>query len=1133
MSQYKSGGSHNRTRLARQTIGLFFAVALMLSISAVPGLGQSTFGSFVGTVHDSSGGLIADCVVTLKNLGTSAQRSVVTGKGGGYVLVNIDPGAYKITMEAVGFRPTTYDNLQLLSRQTVRVDGTVSLATVVESVNVTASAEAVITTEVSSIAETKTGRELLDLPVAIGSRGLGSTSAISTLTTQAGVQTDNAGAISVAGSKPSMLSVTIDGISTMGVRSNAAIGELFPSFGAIGEIRVSEINNAAEYGGVSDITTVSKGGTNGLHGGLFENVQNTAMNARNPFSATTTKTQMNNYGGFAGGPVILPHLYDGKDKTFFFVSYEKLQLPRQTFINQSVPSLALRSGDLSSLSGTILDPTTGTPFVGKQIPMGQISPVALAALKYLFPLPNVGAPNAIANNYSVNFPTPITSNQGDFRVDQTFGSRQTAFVRGTYKDRAIDNAPVSTGTVMAGALHQPEIDYALVAAHNFIITPALVNEFRAGLSGQRILTTSDADAKTLVNEIGIPLPNPPSGSATPTFTITGFQPTSSTASSVNRSRTWQLLDNVTWTKGAHTLKFGGDARRLSAYFSNVFSAGRAGQYTFNGSVSNSIVGNPYAAFLLGIPDRTQVSIVNQPDSNGHSLHYSAFVQDDWKVTPRLTINYGMRWEYHPPFLDALNNIAVFLPDAYSVINGVGVHGAVAVPDDGVGLTNSTFAASILPTPIVTASQAGLSQTLHQSQKTSFAPRVGFAWRATADGKTVIRGGYGKFIEAMLGTLTSAGWAVSASSVGSYTNSLVNGKPQLTLGSPFPSNLAQPGIQSFQLSADVNYRDPYVQQWSMTIERDLGFNTGIRVSYDGNHGSNLGYTKNIAQIPANTVGATAAKASSPYPLWNAISQETTGARSNYSAMTVAVNKRLSHGLQFATSYTWAKNLSNGQGFNPTAFATQAGGTSTDSYNINLDYGDVAFTHRQRLLSTFLYELPIGKKGALLKTKSRLVDSIVGGWQLSGVFLAQTGPFMTVIAPGADPAGNNFPNITGNGRADRVPGVSTIPDNQNINNWINKAAFAIPKNNIGRPGNSPVGSAVGPGTQALSLSLFKSIPITERVNFQIGGAASNALNHPNYTIPNLNYNTAPFGTITNVQSQESGGPRSMQLTARLSF
>ena len=224
--------------------------------------------------------------------------------------------------------------------------------------------------------------------------------------------------------------------------------------------------------------------------------------------------------------------------------------------------------------------------------------------------------------------------------------------------------------------------------------------------------------------------------------------------------------------------------------------------------------------------------------------------------------------------------------------------------------------------------------------------------------------------------------------------------------------------------------------------------------------------------------------------------------------------------------------SGQGFNPTAFATQAGGTITDTYHIDADYGNVAFTHRQRFLSTFLYELPFGKKGMFFN-KSKIADQVIGGWQLSGVMLFQTGPFMTVIAPGADPAGNNFPNVTGNGRADWISGQSLVPANQSITNWINKAAFAIPANNIGRIGNSPVGAVVGPGTSAVSLSLFKTFSITEGIRLQLGGAASNALNHPNYTTPTLNYNTAAFGTITNVQTQESGGPRSIQVTARISF
>jgi Carboxypeptidase regulatory-like domain len=1092
------------------------AVIAVFTVSSV--LAQSTFGTFLGTVKDPTGSVVAECVVTLTNTGTSTMRSTVTDKEGNYVLVNLEPGTYEITMQAAGFQPLTFKSLELLSRQTVRTDGNLSVAGQAQSVNVNAEAEAPITTDVSSIAETKTGGELTNLPIAIASRGLGSTSAITTLTTQAGVQTDSAGNMSVAGAIPAMLSVSVDGISTMSVRSEAPIAELFPSFDTIEEIRVSEVNNAAEYGGVSDITTVSKSGSNSLHGGVFENLQNSDMNARNPFSSTVSLVKMNDFGVHLGGPVTIPHFYHGRDKTFFFGSYEGLRLPRQQFIEESVPSLALRSGDLSAYG------------LG-QVPMSQISPVALAALKYLYPLPNIGAPNAISNNYAVNFPTPISSNQADIRLDRVVNSKQTFFVRGTYKLRAVTNPPLSTGTILSGGLQQPELDYNFTGAYNYVISPTLVNELRLGVTSSRIRTSNEANSNLLLQELGTPLPDPPGGTCTPTFTITGFQGTGSTCNSVSWSATKQLIDNLTWTRGSHTLKFGGDIRRLSAYFSNVFSTDRVGQYTFNGSVSGM---NPFEAFLLGIPDRTVIGEVTTPDTNAHAFHYGAFAQDDWKATAHLTINFGMRWEYHPPFTDGFNNLAVFLPNTYNVINGVTVHGSVAVPNAFIPLVNPVFAGSIAPTPIIPASQAGLNSTLHTNQLTDFAPRIGFAWRPFGNDKTVVRGGYGKYIEAMLGTLASAAWGVPASDVGTFTNKIVNGKPILSMPYPFPSNLEQPGSQSFQLSGVVNYKDPYVQQWNFTLERDLGFNTGLRLSYDGNHGSNLGYTQNLNQVAPNTIGYSAASAGAPYPLWGYIAQEANGARSNYNAVTAAANKRMSRGLQFTSSYTFAKNLSNAQGYNPTAFGTQAGGTVSDIYNINLDYGNVSFTHSSRFLSTFLYELPFGKSRMFLNKANALVDGVVGGWQLSGVMLFQTGPFLTVIAPGADPAGNNSENTSGAGRADIVPGVPSYPTNQSVHEWINPAAFVKPANNIGRIGDSPVGAIIGPGTQAVSLSLFKTFSILEKARLQIGAAAANALNHPNYAAPgNLSIGTSGFGSITNVQSQENGGPRSLMVTGRLTF
>jgi hypothetical protein len=1110
-----------------------------LAFGVAPSFAQSTFGTIVGTVKDSTGALMPGVVITIQNIGTSVTRSTMADESASYSFPNLEPGTYKVTMMAPGFQLAEYTNIQLLARQTIRIDGNLAVATQNESVSVVADAVPAIATEVSSIAETKTSKELLDLPIAIGSRALGSTSPITTLTTQVGVQVDNGGSLSVAGSKPSMLSVSVDGISTMNVRNDAAASELFPSFGTIAEIRVSEVNNAAEFGGVSDITTVSKGGTNQYHGGLSENHINTALNARNPFSIAKTPVIMNNYGAFGGGPI-------KKDKTFLFASFEGLQLPRSTFLVLSVPSVPLRNGDLSALSGPIYDPQTGQPFKGNQIDPSRFSAVSKSAMQYLWPTPNTGAPNAIANNYAINFPTPISSNQGDFRVDQNINSKQTMFVRGTYKDRSVDNAP--SNTTIAGATHQPERDVTMTLAHNFIITPRLINELRLGASDWRVLSSTALSAGDIISKVGVQVPDPPSGNASPTFSITGFTSTSTSSSSVARSRTIQVLDNLSWSAGAHSLKFGGDIRGLSAYFSNVFASNRAGRYTFNGSVTNKpvpdsngvmhpFIGNPFAAFLLGIPDTTGLGEVIAPDSNGHAVHYAFYAQDDWKPSSRLTINYGMRWEYHPPFSDHLNNIAVFKPDAFTVVNGQLVHGAVVVADKAVPIIHPLFAASIAPTPIITASQAGLPQQLHTSQKTSFGPRIGFAWRATADGKTVIRGGYGRFIEAMLGTLTSAGWAVQASDIGIFTNTLVGGpgawQSALSFPNPLPANLAQPGTQDFELSADINYRDPSVHQWNLTFEREVGYHTGVRISYDGSHGSNLGYTQNLAQIPSNTIGFAAAKGFSPYPLFSKIAQESTGARSNYNALTIAANKRFSDGLQFGANYVFTKNLSNGQGYAPSSFASQAGGTISDPQNLNLDYGNVAFTRRHRFLSTFLYELPVGRKGLLLKDANKVVNGFVGGWQFSGVLLYQTGPFMTVLAPGADPQGVNFANLIGSPRADINAGVPLYPTNKGVTGWINKQAFAIPLNNIGRQGSSPISSLVGPGTQAVSLSLFKTFNITEGIRFQLGAAASNAFNHPNYTTPGLNYGTGSFGTITNVQNQEGTGPRQFQITSRVTF
>jgi hypothetical protein len=1113
--------------------------AVILLFTAVSSA-QSTFGEFVGTVKDPSGAAISGCTVTVKNLGTSATRTVTTDSTGSYTVVNLEPGDYEITMEASGFQKLTRQNLQLLSRQTIRVDGSMALASQAQTVEVAVQAEAPINTEVSNIAETKLGRELIDLPVALGSRASGSTSAFSTLTTQPGVEIDNNNQVSVAGANVDMLSMSIDGISTMSPRNSAPITELFPSFDGIAEIRVSEINNAAEFGGISDVTTISKGGTNQYHGSLFENHQNSAFAARDTFSPTVPKLIMNDFGASFGGPISIPKLYSGKDRTFFFMDYEGLRLPRQRVLVESVPSLALRGGDLSAYSGQIKD-LSGTPFAGNQIPGSRIDPVSAGVLKYLFPLPNAGAPNAISNNYVQNFPVPIGSNQGDMRVDQNVTSKQAVFARFTYKYKQDQRIPCGAcastlnGTALGGAVQVPERDWSVTGAHNWVINPSMVNEFRAGWTGLHQATTFGFNGGQLEDQLGLtPYIQQAHNflqqvSATPNVRIAGFQRTGGVGSNHQQTQTYQFLDNLTWTKGRHTIRFGGDFRYLTALYTSVFDTLWLGRYNFTNSVIGSTIGNPYAAFLLGVPSSQTIATVLYPDTDAYGKAYAFYAQDDWKLTPRLTINYGLRWEYHPMFEDHNENVAAFLQDYNTTVNGTKVHGAVAVPNGSLKLVNPAFAESIAPTPILTADQAGIPNSLRYSSKKDFTPRIGFAWRVTQDGKTVIRGGYGRFIDSPLGFLILSSWAVEASYVGTFTNSIKNGKAQYTFPYPFPADLAaQTGTQDFDLSYNLHYKDPYVQQWNFTFERDLGFQTAVRVSYDGSRGTNLSVTTNPDQVRPNTIGFDAASATAPFPLWDSLVNVENSGRSNYQSFTISVNKRMSKGLQFLFSYNHAKNLSNAGGWNPTSFVGEGGGQTSDYYNPNIDYGRVPFTRNHRVIANFLYETSS-------HSGSRLLNQVLGGWEVAGRLLFQTGPYVSVTAPGTDPSGTNFDNSFDGGdpRADIVSGAPLYPARKNINNWVNPAAFALPPDNIGRFGNSPVGAIVGPGTQAVSLSVYRSFRYKERYALRIGASAANLFNHPNYGIPNTSLGTAPFGTISSLQTAEDSGPRAIQLGGRFTF
>jgi hypothetical protein len=1157
---------------------LAFSVSCVLALCGI-GYGQSTFGTVLGTVKDPSGSLIPMAMVSLMNTGTNAEKTAITNSNGAYEFVNVEIGNYKLTVDAPGFQKTEYQAFDVAARATIRID--IDLKVASQATSVTVEAVAVVQTDASNVAETKGSLELTNLPVAIGTRSSGSTSAFSTLTAQPGVQTDANNDIEVAGAGPSQLSFSIDGISSVGPGTLGALSEMFPSFNSIEEIKISENLNPAEFGGVADVTTVSKSGTNEFHGGLFENVQNTDFNAADTFANKVTEDKLNNFGIYMGGPVIIPKLYNGKNKTFFFGSYEVLRLPKTTTFVNSVPTQAMRNGDLSAYLNTNLggDGVLLNGYTNNQIPASQLNPFTQKLLNFLYPLPNYGPPGSISNNYLGTYQVPINSAQGDVRVDQSLGPKHFIFVRYSYKNRRIEIPqqqgffPSNPSTPLLGSVSKPEIYNSLATAYNWVISPSLVNELRGGFSVVRRNATDSYTSQQAANILGLTsgpgaLPGAiPPGYDTPTIILAGFMGYQAQSNDINpQEGTYQVTDSLTWTKGKHTFKFGGDYRYLASLNTEVFNDYRMGQYQFNGSVMSQLLGPgaavPLASFLLGYPDLTTIATVINPNTDAWANAFALYAQDDFKLSQSLTINYGLRWEYHPGFQDKNNDMVNFDPYYQNIVNGKNT-GAVIV-DNAAGLAtniNPGFAASIAPTPIILASQAGIGPSNREASHKDFAPRVGFAWRVFKNNKTVLRGGYGRFIESLLSGSAIDGWSVGASDVGNFAQTFgPNGMPTLVAPYSFPSNIAQPGTQFFDLAAEVHFKDPIVEEWDLTLEQDLGKGVGLRVSYDGNHGYNIPTAANADQPPVNSYGFNSpqTQAAIPYPLMSYIATTDNLGFANYNAGTISVKKR-SANFQFEVSYTYTRDLSNinGAPISSTAsYANELGSTLSDPYHPGVDYGNIPFARRNRVLATFLYELPFGK-GRTFLNMNALLDKVVGGWELSGVLLFQSGPFMSTSVL-SDPSGTGY-NIYGNlyalgGRADTVPGVGAY-QGQSTHNWsssyyINPAAFTDPCANcqtlpngvttaIGRFGDATAGDIVGPGTQAVSLSLIKRFAITERARVEVGMQVANAFNHPNYAPPGVltilagGAPQAGFGQLTSLQSAEGAGPRQVQLTGRITF
>jgi hypothetical protein len=1123
---------------------------------------QSTFGSIVGVVHDTTQAVVPGASVKVRRLEDNSLRSTTSDENGSFEFVNLKPGTYALSAQAEGFAEFKVSSAELAARQTLRIDVIVGVKSQSMTVEV-ADTVAVINTENAVISDSINNQQITELP--LNNRAT-TTSPLGALAVSPNVQQDSSGNIALGGASSAMVNFSVDGISTANVRQNGALQDAYPSQEGISAVRVTSFNNSAEFSQVGDVTFTTKSGTSQYHGSLFEYLQNDMFDADPYGFKGKAPKHFNTFGGSLGGPLSIPHFYDGKNRTFFFFDYEGNR--RSTAVAEQfiVPTQEQRSGNLTTL---------GIP----SIPTASINPTATALLSY-YPLPNVGGPNyyPLPNvagpdyNYENFQSTPARTDGADLRIDQTINSKQSVYARFSRKNITEDYAnPLLPND--SDSVH----NRSLLVSHTWVLTPRLLNEFRFGFTN--VITSvgfpiDGAAALAQLDLTGVNISQHPITHAFPTFNFsagTGFTPIGRDKTGVTQSKTTQFTDNLSWTRGKHTLKTGLDARRVRYFdlesFAPVFNSDDFGDFTFPGTFT----GNAFGDFLEGAPT-TLFFAVSSPDVGGTAWQYGVYGQDEYQINSRLTLSYGLRWQILPGFQEDGGNLANFDQRNNSIV--VPSELSAYLQRQNIQASNLAFQQSFnacnlaytaLPcTNYVTASQDHLPQSLRNIYMRNFQPRVSIAWRPLNDTKTVIRAGFGIFTMTNLGPLSFNNSGNPTSALHTYTNSATaSGTPLIQFPNTAPPTMGvQYGGGGLDQGVDPNYRDPQANQWNFTVEHQVGNNDSLRVSYVGMHSYRLSITEDLNQVPASTTPFQTTVASpyvdprAPYHNWFTLYSTFNAGEGNYNALEVEESHKMSHGLYFQANYTLAKNLADNQGDNPTAFAGEVnyGVPIANRFDVGSDYGNVEGTRHDRFLLTGLYQLPFGQGRTFLNTRG-WKNAALGGWELTTVTLLETGPWLTPsispggcqvpsFANGACPVlANGQPETNDQSNTDVVNrGAYLRPDEVSTNlysgksraHYFNLAAFSPTPVGTGRFGNAGVGILEGPGSAAVSLGLAKVFPVTERVSMRFESTFTNVLNHTNFAPPATQIDVpATFGVLSAPQTAENAGNRTGQMALRIEF
>ena len=1051
-----------------KTICLIFYTLLLAS-----GLfAQLDTGTINGAIKDATGSAVPSAKVVLQNEQTGTERSTASNDQGSYTFPLIPSGSYSITVEQQGFKTYRHTGIHLQVNEQLSVPVALEVGQVSDQIVVEASATLVEATS-GALRETVDRVRVSELPLN-GRNVLQLQSlvpgAVSTGSLDQGAATPG---YAVNGGQPESNVYSLDGSQYQDSFFNAPLP--FPNPDALQEFTIQTNSYSAEFGrnrGAS-INAVTKSGTNDFHGGAFEFVRNDIFDARPFFSRTAPVFKRNQFGSNFGGPI-------RRNKTFFFAAWQGThERGTPNTSNSRTLTSRMRAGDFSELAAAIKDPLTGLAFPGNRIPADRLSAPAVNFLAKFVPLPNLGT-----FNYSTPLSSPKDGNQYLTRIDHELSSADRLYGRYIYND---DKLFVPSGNLPGWGTDQTFHRQGFVFGETHLFGPTLVNSFTFGFNrvAAYIVQTPDFQWKDLGANI------PAAGPLTHSWqnlTINGyFSAVTGTFWDLSRNA-FNVDDTLSWNRGRHSLKFGTQISRYRLHQVNEFFS-RFGA-TFNGFAT----GDPAADFLLG---RTATFHEASPLSNNlRQTLWQFFASDEIKVSSRLSLTLGVRWEPNLHFTEEDGKESSFRP----------------------GQRSSVYPNA--PGGLLFKGDPQLPSNVLETHWKNFAPRFSFAYDLFGDGKTALRGGYGIYYDA-IASIRLNRFPLVQPFVLDISVFDVNLADPFNGASPYPFTPPETAEQkkAFRFitpaattSFNHDFRTPYAQQWNFNVQRQLPFDMVITAAYVGSKSSRLFGSHNIN--PAlNGAGATIANTQQRriYQDFGIVTEESTLGYSHYDSFQLTVNKRFSRGFTLLAAYTFGKN------FGLTSSQGEGSAGTRDPFNWRLDNGVLSTDRTHTIAISSVWNLPTGLPDGVLK-------HVLGGWELSGIFTAVTGAPLTITA-GVDRSlngqGLDTADVAGDWRFHQ-----SQTRQQETQQWFNKQAFALPP--LGTVGTSGINALRGPAVSNLDLGLFRNFQITERVRLQLRGEFFNSLNHTVLGNPVTILTSSSFGQILS-----AGTPRVGELALKLSF